>query len=52
MTTSVIVCESDKKVAEAFVTMVLNKIDHFPITEKGKLTGIVAARDLLTATLV
>ncbi len=52
MTVPVISCESDKKVTEAFVMMVVNKIDHLPITEKGKLAGIVAARDLLTATLI
>jgi CBS domain-containing protein len=52
MTTPVISCESDKKVTEAFVMMVVNKIDHLPTTKEGKFAGIVVARDLLTATLV
>ncbi len=52
MTTPLITCESDKKVTDAFVKMAENKIDHLPITENGKLIGIVASRDLLIATLV
>ncbi len=52
MTTPVIVCESDKQVTEGFVIMAVNKIDHHPITENGKLVGIVVTRDLLAATLV
>jgi CBS domain-containing protein len=52
MTTPVITCESDRKVTDAFVMMAENKINHLPITEKGKLVGIVASRDLLVATLV
>ena len=52
MTTPVITCESDKKVTDAFVAMAVNKINHLPITENGKLVGIVAGRDLLAAALV
>lgn len=52
MTTPVITCESDRKTTDAFVVMAENKIDHLPITEKGKLVGIVASRDLMVATLV
>jgi CBS domain-containing protein len=52
MTTPPITCESSKKVTDAFVIMAVNKIDHLPITENGKLVGVVASRDLLTATLV
>lgn len=51
MTTPVITCESDKKVTDAFVAMAVNKINHLPITENGKLVGIVAGRDLLAAAL-
>ena len=47
-----ITCESDRKVTDAFVTMASKHIDHLLITEKGRLVGIVAARDFLTATLV
>jgi CBS domain-containing protein len=52
MTTPLITCESNKKVTEAFVTMAENEINHLPITENGKLVGIVASRDLLAETLV
>ncbi len=52
MTTPVLTCESSKKVTDAFVMMAVNKIDHLPIIENGKLVGIVASRDLPTATLV
>ncbi len=52
MTTPLIVCESSKKVTDAFVLMAENKIDHLPIIDDGKLVGIVASRDLLMATLV
>ena len=51
MTRPVITCESGKKVVEAFVIMAENRIDHLPITENGKLVGIVASRDMLMATL-
>ena len=49
MTTPVITCESSKKVTEAFVIMAENKVNHLPITENGRLVGIVASRDLLRA---
>lgn len=52
MTTPVITCESDKKVTDAFVLMAVNKVNHLPITENGKLVGIVAGRDLIMASLV
>lgn len=52
MTTPPITCESNRKVTDAFVTMAVNKVDHLPITENGKLVGIVASRDLLAATIV
>ncbi len=51
MTTPLITCESNKKIIEAFVMMTENRIDHLPITENGKIVGIVASRDLLTATI-
>jgi CBS domain-containing protein len=52
MTTPVVTCESDKKVIDAFVVMAVNKINHLPITENGKLVGIVAGRDLMAVALV
>jgi CBS domain-containing protein len=51
MKAPVITCESSKKVIDVFEMMAENKIDHLPITENGKLVGIVASRDLLTAPL-
>lgn len=52
MSASPVVCESNKRVTDAFVVMVLNQIDHLPISENGLLVGVVAVGDLLTATLV
>jgi CBS domain-containing protein len=51
MTRPVITCEVGKKVAEAFAMMSEKRINHLPITENGKLVGIVASRDLITASL-
>jgi len=47
-----VTCESSRKVTDAFVIMATKRINHLPITQNGLLVGVVAARDLLAATLV
>jgi len=48
MTKPITTCEADKKVAEALAIMSEKRINHLPITQNGKLVGIVASRDLIT----
>lgn len=48
MTKPVTTCEADKKVADVLTIMSEKRINHLPITQDGKLVGIVASRDLIT----
>jgi len=51
MTRPVITCEVGRSVGEAVAIMSEKRINHLPITENGKLVGILASRDLITASL-
>lgn len=48
MSSPVITCTSDTLVSDAVKLMRERRIRHLPIVDKGKLVGIVAARDLIS----
>lgn len=47
MTKSVITCSPDDDVADAAVVLRERRIRHLPVTDNGRLVGVIAMRDIL-----